>query len=195
MIAAIVPAAGASRRMGRPKLLLPVGGTVVVARVVKALRSGGVHRIVLVIAPGDIELTSWAGASEVELAVNPNPSRGMLSTVVAGLEQLGGAVPEVLLVAPGDLPRLTSADVRRLLAARSERDAGLAVPVFRGRRGHPLAIARRLIAEVLILDPEVGLRQLLALHPDELCEVESDSPGVLADLDTPEDYQRLLSEG
>ncbi len=195
MIAAIVPAAGASRRMGRPKLLLPVGGTVVVARVVEALRSGGVNRIVLVIAPGDLELASWAGASEVELAVNPDPSRGMLSTVVAGLGQLGEAVPEVLLVAPGDLPWLTSAEVRRLLVAQNERDAGLAVPVFRGRRGHPLAIARRLIAEVLNLDPEVGLRQLLALHPAELCEVESDSPGVLADLDTPEDYQRLLSEG
>jgi molybdenum cofactor cytidylyltransferase len=70
--------------------------------------------------------------------------------------------------------------------------AVLAVPVHRGRRGHPLGIAPRLAAEIETLDPTAGLRQLLDRHPGELAEVAVDDPGAVADLDTPDDYRRLV---
>ena len=120
----------------------------------------------------------------------------MLSSILAGLAALGGAsdlarrgVP--LLVTPGDLPALRSATVALLLARQAATGAGLAVPVHAGRRGHPLLIAARLIPEIERLDPARGLRHLLDLHPGELFTVETDDPGCIADVDTPEDYERL----
>jgi molybdenum cofactor cytidylyltransferase len=68
---------------------------------------------------------------------------------------------------------------------------GLAVPVHAGRRGHPLAVAPRLVSEIPGLDPAVGLRQLLERRPDEVVEVPVDDPGAVRDLDTPDDYERL----
>jgi len=186
--------------MGRPKLLLPYGGGTVLGATVAALRGGGVWPIVVVARTGDAPLRAWcaarAGAGALLVALNPAPERGMLSSILEGLTALGGAGELAkggapLLVCPGDLPALRAATVaelqRRLLAA----GAGLAVPVWRGRRGHPLAIVPSLIPEMEHLDPGRGLRQLLDLHAGELLSVEVDDPGCLADLDTPDDYERL----
>jgi CTP:molybdopterin cytidylyltransferase MocA len=208
--AAIVPGAGASRRMGRPKLLLPYGGGTVLGAVVAALRAAGVSPIVVVAAADDAEMRAWcsaavaaaaaAAAGELRIALNAAPERGMLSSILAGLAALGGASEIAargapLLVCPGDLPALRSATVVKLLRRREAAGAGLAVPVHRGRRGHPLAIAPALIPEIERLDRDRGLRQLLDLHPGDLLSVEVDDPGCVADLDTPGDYDRLRTVG
>jgi CTP:molybdopterin cytidylyltransferase MocA len=192
---AILPAAGASRRMGRPKLLLPVGGRPMVAGVVEALRGGGVDEIVLVTAPGDEALQAWAREAGVALAINPDPERGMLSTIREGIAALGGAAElsrrgEILLVSPADLPNLRSSTVAELLQRMTETGAPIGVPVFHGKRGHPLAIAPRLIPEIDSLDPNVGLKQVRDRHEAELLEIETEDAGVVQDVDTPEDYQR-----
>ncbi|HEV3075456.1 MAG TPA: NTP transferase domain-containing protein [Thermoanaerobaculia bacterium] len=204
--AAVVPAAGASRRMGRPKLLLPFGDGTVLGALVGALRVAGVSPIVVVAAAGDPEMRAWCAdaiaaaattdAAGLTVALNAAPERGMLSSILAGLAALGGAGTLVggratLLVCPGDLPALRPDTVVELLRRREAAGAGLAVPVYRGRRGHPLAVAPVLIPEIESLDPGRGLRQLLDLHPDDLLTVEVDDPGCVADLDTPEDYERL----
>ena len=193
---AVLPAAGASRRMGRPKLLLPYGQTTVVGSLVAALRRAGVAPIALVTAPGDAALRAWAEEAGLVVAVNPDPSRGMLSSIRAGIEALGGplalaAGPEPLLVAPADLPALQPETVRTLLAAMRAADAPLAVPVHGGRRGHPLAIAPPLVPEVWDLDLEVGLKQLLERHAGEVLEVVVADRGAVVDVDTPEDYRGL----
>jgi molybdenum cofactor cytidylyltransferase len=208
--AAIVPAAGASRRMGRPKLLLPYADGTVLGCLVGALRVAGVSPIVVVAAAGDAEMRAWCGAAiaaaattdaagltvALTVALNPAPERGMLSSILAGLAALGGAGTLAggrtpLLVCPGDLPALRPGTVVELLRRREAAGAGLAVPVHRGRRGHPLAVAPALVPEIESLDPGRGLRQLLDLHPDDLLTVEVDDPGCVADLDTPADYERL----
>ena len=107
---AVLPAAGASRRMGRPKLLLPFNGGPLVAGVVNALLGGGVEEIVLVTAPEDEDLRGWARRSGIESAVNPDPERGMLSSIREGIGALGGAAElarrgATLLVSPADLLR------------------------------------------------------------------------------------------
>jgi molybdenum cofactor cytidylyltransferase len=199
--AAIVPAAGASRRMGRPKLLLPYGDGTVLGTLLATLRSAGVAPIVVVAAADDADLRAWCEALSPPpiLALNPSPERGMLSSILAGLAALRGighfaseAAP--LLVTPGDLPALRPATVVELLRRRQAAAAGLAVPVYRGRRGHPLVIAPDLIPEIGALDPARGLRHLLDLRRDRLLQVEVDDPGCIADLDTPEDYERLGAE-
>ena len=191
MTLAILPAAGASRRMGRPKLLLPVNGRPMVAGVVEALRGGGVREIVLVTAPDDEALQSWARQNGVTVAINPNPDRGMLSTIQEGIAALGGSEGEILLVSPADLPNLQSETVSNLLRKMIETGAPLAVPTFHGKRGHPLAIASRLIPEIDTLDPNVGLKQLRDRHEAELLEIEVEDAGVVQDVDTPEDYERV----
>jgi molybdenum cofactor cytidylyltransferase len=198
MSLALIPAAGASRRMGRAKLLLPIAGTTVVGATVEALLAGGAAAspagVCLVVRPEDGPLHRWAAERGLRLAENPAPDRGMLSSILAGLDALGGvegvaAAGGSLLVCPADLPELAASTVAAVLA-RLGRGATLAVPVHGGRRGHPLGIAPPRIADLPGLDPEVGLRQLLAAHPDEVAETEVDDPGCLRDVDTPADYDR-----
>ena len=207
MTLAIVPAAGSSRRMGRPKLLLPWAATTVLGAVVAALRGAGVEAPLLVLGPasdgaavaGAAEaepLHAWAAAANLRIAENPHPERGMLSSILAGLDALGGGEElarrgEVLLVCPADLPALRASTVRALLAAMQTAGAPLALPRHRGRHGHPLAIAPHLIPAIAHLDPAIGLRQLRDRHAAELLALDVDDPGCVADVDTPADYAGL----
>jgi molybdenum cofactor cytidylyltransferase len=182
--------------MGRPKLLLPIGGRPMVAGVVEALRDGGVREVVLVTAPDDEALQAWAREAGIILAVNPAPERGMLSSIREGIAALGGSAGlaqagEILLVSPADLPNLRAETVAELLRRMTETGARLAVPAFQGRQGHPLAIAPALIPEIDTLDLDVGLRQLRDRHGAELLEVEVTDAGVAQDVDTPDDYERF----
>lgn len=198
MTLAVVPAAGASRRMGSPKLLLPFGTTTIVAALVAALRAGGASPVVLVTAPGDADLQRAMAEAGCRVAVNPAPERGMLSSIREGIAALGGARVlaergEVLLVAPADLPALRPATVAELLWRRAAAEAPLAVPTFQGRRGHPLAIAPALLSEIETLDLAIGLRELLERHAAAVLEVPVHDPGAVRDVDTPEDYASLTA--
>ena len=177
--------------MGRPKLLLPLGNTTVIGRLVDSLRSGGVGRIVLVIAPRAGELREWARERDLEIATNPNPERGMLSTILSGVEHIAAAtMPSEgpLLISPADVPGISPQSIRRLLAAYPANEKVI-VPTYRGKRGHPLLLAPELIPELPHLDPEVGLKQIREHY--EVLEVEVDDPGILGDVDTPADYERF----
>ena len=177
--------------MGRPKLLLPFRDGTVVGSLIRALRQGGISEIVLVVAPGDDELRAWGTEAGVRIAVNPEPERGMLSTILEGIAAAGGDERgEPLVVCPADLPALLPSTVRAVLAQQSP----LAVPSYQGRRGHPLAISPELIPEIGTLHLDVGLRELLDRHPDRLRIVEVDDPGCVRDVDTPEEYQALIEE-
>ena len=190
MPTALLPAAGASRRMGRPKLFLPYQGGTIVGSLVASLRAAGVERIVLVIAPGDEELRAWAEASGLIVAVNPEPERGMLSTIQEGLAALG-PVSETLLISPADLPAVRPETIAEVVRRREEAGAPLALPVWRGRHGHPLAIAPELIPEIAGLDPAIGLRQLRDRHAAATLWIDVDDPGAVQDVDTPQDYEAL----
>jgi len=194
MPTALLPAAGASRRMGRPKLLLPYRGETIVGSLIASLRAAGVERIVLVIAPGDDELRSWAEREGLTVAVNPEPERGMLSTIQEGLAALGPVHSETLLISPADLPAVRPETIAEVVRRREETGAPLALPVWRGRHGHPLAIAPELTSEIAGLDPLVpntGLRQLRDRHAAATLWIDVDDPGAVQDVDTPQDYEAL----
>ena len=193
-IGAILPAAGSSRRMGKPKLLLPFGLDCVIDQTAAALHQGGAERIVIVTAPDDYKLRQWVSDGPWELAINPDPTRGMLSSIQEGLKHFDSPPKlETLLICPADLPLLRAATVARLIAERDRCDALLAVPIHEDRRGHPLAIAGGLIEEIYGLDPNIGLRQLLTEHGEDVLRIEIDDPGAYRDVDTPADYRRLLT--
>jgi molybdenum cofactor cytidylyltransferase len=196
MTIALLPAAGASRRMGRPKLTLPFAGGTLVGSLVASLRGGGVSTVLLVTAPEDEDLQAWGREAGVAMAVNPAPERGMLSTILEGIAALGGARAlaqrgEILLVSPADLPAVRPETIAEVIRRATETGASLALPVYHGKWGHPLAIAPALIPEIETLNPAVGLRQLRERHRAELLEIEVEDAGVVLDVDTPADYEKL----
>lgn len=196
MAVALVPAAGRSRRMGRPKLLLPFGQSTVIGSLLASLRRGGVERVLLVLAPGDSALKAWATSEGIETTLNSAPERGMLSSILEGLRALteGDVEPmrEPVLVCPADLPTIRAETIGLLIESYRTSSGPLLVPAHRGRRGHPLLIGPPLLSEVAHLDPAIGLRQLLEHHPVQ--EIPVADPGVVRDVDTPGQYLRLLRE-
>jgi molybdenum cofactor cytidylyltransferase len=190
-ISAILLAAGESRRMGQPKLLLPWGGTTVLGRAVAAFAAAGIPEIVVVTggARAEVEalVAELAGEAPVRAAFNPDyASGGMLSSIQCGLRSLGSQ-RGAALIGLGDQPQVREETVRSICAAFLQRGRPLVIPSFDGRRGHPWLAARPLWEEVLALPLAATARQFIAAHAGQVEYVEADAT-VLQDLDTPEDY-------
>lgn len=187
----IVPAAGRSSRLGRNKALLPLGDSVVLDRLVATLRRGGTDRIVVVAAEGDAALQRHCADRDMPVAVNRSPELGMLSSILCGLRHIESdlAAAQTLVICPVDYPAIESRTVRQLIAGISTGDRPLAVPVRRGRRGHPLALRSSLASALGALDLDRGLRQLLKIYPSQAVEVRD--RGIHQDLDTWTDYEAL----
>lgn len=194
MIGAVVLAAGRSRRMGACKTLLPVGGVPMITRLVRALAECAVSEILVVAAADAPAIAAALEGLPARLVRNPDPDSAMLDSVRCGLRALPAGCQAALIV-PGDQARLAPDIIRPLLAAFAQGSHGLVVPLCRGRRGHPLLVARRHFAETLTGLDDTGLRGLLRRHPEDVREVPVEHPGVLDDVDTPEDYQRLRERG
>jgi molybdenum cofactor cytidylyltransferase len=192
----LIPAAGLSRRMGRPKLALPVAGRTVLEHVLAALRQAGVGPTVVVLAPHVADLAARAEAGGALVLRLPAETPDMRATVQRGLdwleEQFRPAPEDDWLLLPADHPTLDAAVVVRLCQARRDHpQASVVVPTWQGRRGHPALIAWRHVGGIRAHPAGEGLNTYLRRHSQETLEVEA-SEDVLADLDTPEDYERLL---
>lgn len=168
----IVLAAGAGRRMGRPKAEVELGGQRLIDRAVAVLRAGGCDEVVAVVRPG-------TEVSRARVVVNPDPDRGMGSSLRLGLGAASGVRAVILLV---DTPGITADAVRAVLAA----DSPAAIATYHGRRGHPVAFDRPLWTEVAELAVgDSGARAFLVAHPELVAEIPCH--GDPSDLDTVED--------
>lgn len=215
---AVVLAAGESRRMGRPKMLLPWGEGTVLEAVVRSLLAAPVRRAAVVLGHRAAEhraaLRSLEREGRVLLVENPRYREGMLTSAQcgvaallragAGTDVLPGGVPAcgvaacgappcgappTVLIALGDQPLITPAVVARVAAGHR---GGLTVPTFGGRRGHPLCVDGRLLGDLLALPPEEGLRGLFRRHPGAVTQVAVESDAILLDVDTPAAYREAL---
>jgi molybdenum cofactor cytidylyltransferase len=190
MIAAVILAAGQSRRMGRPKLLLPWGAATVIGQVVGVLLQAGLTEIVAVTGGARPAVEAALAALPVRAVYNPGHAQGeMLSSFQVGLQALGPQVSAALLVL-GDQPQIELSTVQAVLAAHHQTGAALIVPSYQRRRGHPWLVARSLWAEVLALRDPTTLRDFLNADPARLHYLPVATPSILQDLDTPEDYAR-----
>lgn len=190
MIWAVILAAGESRRMGTQKLLLPFGEATVVEAVVRTALASGVDRAVAVLGADREAIRARLEPRGVDFAVNERFPDGMLTSIQAGFRALPPEA-EAAVVMLGDQPFLPPSVVDTVIRGRRESGKGIVIPVFRGRRGHPVLVDLKYRAEVLSIDPADGLRRLMRGHPDDVAEVEVDDPNILRDLDTPEDYSGL----
>ena len=192
MIWAVVLAAGESRRMGTQKLLLPFGETTVVEAVVATALGSGVDRVMVVLGSDADEVRKKLESSGAAFTINEDYARGMLSSIQAGFKALGGDA-EAVVVMLGDQPFLPAKVVDAVIEAYRTGGKGIVIPVFRGRRGHPVLVDMKRRDEVLGLDPADGLRQLMRARPGDIREVDVDDANILRDMDTPEDYRSIDS--
>jgi molybdenum cofactor cytidylyltransferase len=190
MISAIVLAAGLSTRMGRPKMTLPWGQTTVIGQVVNSLQSAGLEEIIVVTGGARGEVESAVRQLPARAVFNPRFAEGeMLLSLQVGLAAL--AYPcEAALVALGDQPQMENRIVRGILAVYHEFSSGFVVPSYQMRRGHPWIVARPLWDSILALQPPVTLKDILESHKEQIHYWVVDSPSVIQDLDTPDEYQR-----
>jgi len=187
MITAIILAAGQSKRMGQPKMILSWGKTTVLGQVIATFKAAGVEDILVVIG-GDGELIEASVGDSVRTVFNPDYANGeMLSSIQAGLEVLKPEVGAVL-IGLGDQPQVRERSVQSVLEEYTKSRESLIVPSFQMRRGHPWLVARQHWEEILIMHFPESPRDFLNRHANDICYVEVDDPGTLKDLDTPEDY-------
>jgi molybdenum cofactor cytidylyltransferase len=197
-IAALILAAGQSRRMGvRNKLLASIDGIPMVARAVDAAIAGasaGINGGVYVVTGHQHQQVAGALAGrDVHLVHNPCYADGLSSSLARGLEALAPDV-DAALVCLGDMPRVTAAHIKRLVEAFDPLEGrAVCVPTWAGKRGHPILWARRFFAEMSEIKGDVGARHLLGEYAELLCEIPMDDDGVLLDVDSPEALRRLRS--
>ncbi|MFO0875923.1 MAG: nucleotidyltransferase family protein [Gemmataceae bacterium] len=198
MIAGLIPAAGQSQRMGRPKLSLPVGDRLVLELVIDALQAGGINPILVVLGPHSADLSQPARAAGASVLLLPWPTPDMRATIERGLDWLEdklqpGDEDDWLLV-PGDHPTLEASIVRQLVSYRATQPAqSIVVPTYQGRRGHPTLIRWSHVDGLRAHPADQGLNHYLRTQSAVTHELPVESRAVVEDLDTPEDYQRLLA--
>jgi molybdenum cofactor cytidylyltransferase len=192
MICAIVLAAGRSRRMGLQKLLLPVAGQPLICHTVDAVLASSVDQVTVVAGCERQPLADALADRPVCWATNDAADSEMIDSIRCGLTALP-RLCEAALVVLGDQPGIPPDVIDRLIAAFRNRHAGLVVPVYGGRRGHPLLIAARYHTEIMGHDADQGMRGLLQTHAQQVVEIAVASPSILEDIDTPDDYRRVLA--
>jgi molybdenum cofactor cytidylyltransferase len=179
--------------MGRPKALLPADGRTFVRRILDALRDAGVAETVVVVREGQpetIEEIERAGAGRA--VVNPRADDGQLSSLIVGLDAVDTPGVTSILVTLVDVPLIQSVTVRTLIARAAESRVPIVRAVYRGRHGHPVIFKRELFDALRAADPAVGAKAVMRAESIE--DVDVDDPGVVRDVDTPDDYRRAFPD-
>jgi CTP:molybdopterin cytidylyltransferase MocA len=184
---AVVTAAGSAERFGGKKLLAQVDGEPMLDRTIRCLLEGGVSEVIVVVGnDGRAELERDVNAmndARVRPVENPDPSRGMFSSIQAGVATASG---DALLVLPGDMPFVRAATVKAVVDKYRERPA-IVSPRYRGKRGHPVVLPLWLRDEIRDTPATANLHEVIKKHTDLRVDLEVDDPGINRDVDIPAD--------
>ena len=193
MISAIVLAAGESRRMGRPKQLLEWQGKTLLRHVLENLIRSNADEIILVLGHEAEAIRKGLTERQIKIVINPDYKQGMASSLRQGLLAMD-PTSEAFLVLLADQPGIGPEIMNQMIRAfqRADPRRGIVRPVYRGLRGHPVLIDVRYLQEALQLKGDVGARQILVNHPEDILEIEVDQDEILKDIDTPEEYQKYM---
>jgi molybdenum cofactor cytidylyltransferase len=191
VIAAVILAAGASRRMGSPKALLQFQGETFLNRLVRVL--GSVAGPVIVVLGHHAENIRERAMGAAQFVINPDPERGQLSSLQTALAAVPPSV-EGFLFTPVDSPAVKESTVRELMTAFRNRNPEtlFVIPRYQGRRGHPVFAAPALLREFLALPLTAQAKDIVHAHVPRTEYVDVEDPGVLADIDDRAAYQELV---
>ena len=195
-LAGIVLAAGRSARMGSPKALLDFLGLPFVVRILEALEALEVKTRVVVLGPDAPRIQPVLAGHDCIIVENPEPETGPIASLRGALRSLQPLQPTAVLVWPVDLPHVRVATVERVLEAHRRTKGHIVVPTLGERRGHPVIWGSQLFEE-LLQNPAAtreGARATLHQHEREVISVPVDDPAVIDQINTPDDYERLVRE-
>jgi len=189
MISAILLAAGESKRMGELKQLMPFGqNTTIVEQAIDSLLSSAVSEVIVVVGYRAEEVIKSIVGKPVKIAINPNYRQGMSTSIIAGLNLVDSRAQAVMLTL-GDQPLINSQTINRLIEEFHNHNRGITIPTYQGRRGHPIIFAIKYKEKLLELKGDIGGRQIVKDHPDDILEVAVNAGGIITDIDTISDYQ------
>jgi molybdenum cofactor cytidylyltransferase len=189
-IGAVVLAAGTSSRMGEPKQLLCLGGRTVLGQTLENVRGASVAQIVLVLGFAADVIARQPEVEGVTLVINGQFSEGMGSSLRTGIAALNPGIDAALVVL-ADQPFVRPATLNQLIGGYIESKAQIAIPTYRGFRGNPVLLDRSVFAEVMAITGDIGCRAIFGSHTDGIVKVPVDDVGVLLDIDSKSDFERL----
>ncbi len=196
MIGAIILAAGDSRRMGTPKALLRIGKLSFLERVCQAAREAGLEPRVVVLGAAADKILSLLDLHEATVVRNREMSAGPIGSIRAGIRELAvNQEVEAVVVWHVDRPHVEPGTVAALAKEFMKGAAQIVLPEYEGRRGHPVLFGRAVFAELLAAPDATGARAVVQASPARVAVVSVADPAVLEDIDTPDDYRDLLSQG
>ena len=192
MISAIVLAAGTSSRMGRAKALEPLAGRSLLHHVLRNLEASQVGEIVVVLGHEADRVRRETPLADATVVVNPDYALGMSTSLRAGLRAIHSSA-EAFFAVLADQPLVSPATLDVLIARREESNARILIPTYTGIRGNPVLLDHSLSGEVEAITGDQGCRAIFGDYADDILEVPVDDPGVLLDVDTPEQLARIES--
>jgi molybdenum cofactor cytidylyltransferase len=171
-------------------MLLPFQGKTVIESVLEEALLSRLDKVLVILGSDREVIQEKIQSLPAETCFNPGYKKGMLSSVHAGLKNLKAGTNAVCLLL-GDQPHIRAAVIDHLIEAFDKSKQRIVIPVYSGRRGHPVIFSADYTREIFTLNPDIGLRELMQRHPGDIFEVDIQAPEILKDLDTPEDYERL----
>jgi molybdenum cofactor cytidylyltransferase len=194
MLAVAILAAGESRRMGTPKALVRYRGRTFVEHLVEITRHprAGITRVVL--GAGAEAIRAQLAVDPTWIAVNSDWKNGQLSSIQTAVRSLAPGSTEGMILCPVDHPLVSAELVAKLIREFDASGKAVVLPTYHGRRGHPLIFRASLYEELLAASPEVGARQVVWAHENELIEVPTEEEGVVLNLNDPVTLEKALEE-
>jgi molybdenum cofactor cytidylyltransferase len=195
-VAAVILAAGKSTRMGEAKQLLPLGESTVLGQTIENVRRSRVDEIVLVLGSSAEAIRRRLPASllqDLKIVVNPAYEQGMASSLRAGLSALDPESAAALIIL-ADQPFVHPETLNQLGSEHRRTRARILIPSYKGVRGNPVLLDRSVFAQVMALEGDVGCRAIFSSHTEHTVKLEVEDEGILLDIDSQEDYQRLREE-
>jgi len=191
MVSAILLAAGESKRLRMPKLLLPFGKSTILEQTIDNLLNSRVDEVIVVLGYRAEEMMRKLANRPVKIAINPNYHQGMSTSIVKGLSLVNNRA-QAIMVALADQPLINSQTINRLIEESLGYDKGIVIPVYQAERGHPIIFASNYKEELLGLKGDIGGRQTIKEHPNDTLEVIADSKAITMDVNTINDYYTHL---
>jgi molybdenum cofactor cytidylyltransferase len=186
VISAIVLAAGKSERMGSPKALLPISGRTFLENILDTISRTSIEQTVVVVGHHRKEIE--AAVKLKSIVFNPDYEKGMITSFQAGIRALSWDASGAFLFLV-DHPLVEPGTIEAIIANLAPNR--IVVPTFRGRRGHPVLFSSEVLEEILALPSSEGANIVVRKNPDRIVEVPVNAPGILVDIDTPDEFQKL----
>jgi len=188
MINAIILAAGASERMGKPKPLLRFNDKTFLDQIISVLKRSEADRITVVLGAEAEKIKKTIDLSGTRIVINKDYQKGQLSSLILGIEQTPQET-EAILVCLVDNPFITKEVVNKIISKFKETNNPIIVPAFNKKRGHPTLFSRSLFNELLNAPEEQGARYVIYSNEEKILELETSESGILIGIDTPDDYK------